>query len=871
MKNGSNSFFFSHFLSSSFLRYNHQNMLPLTMKALVARPIHRDYIRLYSKVAISKFDSQTINYDLIEQRINESRNKLKRPLTLTEKIIFGHQQHTSTTEKNGSILVNPDRVACQDTAAPMVLLQFMNTGLSQVAIPTTVHCDHQVETQHQPLYKKSSAQNQKRRPLAGIGRAQSLLHHEVDDFLAAACGAYNIGLWRPGSGMLHQTVLEKYAYPGSLIIGTDSHMAHAGGIASLCFAVGGAEALDAMVGLPWEMESPQIVGVHLKGSLSNWTTPKDVILKLSDVLSNKGLEKNTIVEYMGSGSNTLSCTGMATICNMGTEIGAMSSVFPYTEKMDAYLRATSRQDIANLSHSQRSNILQADENATYNHLIELDLTTLEPHVCAPFTPDFATPLSKFKQYMIAKRKLNQQQQQQWSPQIQAAHIGSCSNSSYQDLVRSASLAQQALAKGLSFKTSVSVTPGSAQIRSTLDRDGVTKVFKDAGAVLLANACGPYISSWNHDLPQHAALESDIVEELGIYDGDDKLQQQRHHHHHHTGRESQSILSSYNDSISHGMDRKTNKDYFIASPEIVTALAFANSLQFNPMTDSLIGKDGIPFKFQPPQDISKDGIPKQGFVTDNDDLHHFYQAPTTVNDKKIDPVTLIFPQSTRLARIVPFTAPSSTFQNMPILFKIKGKCSAEQISMTGHWLKYRGHLDNLSNNLLIGAVNAKNGKRNWIKNRLTGDFDGVPQTARHYKQHGIPWVLVAEENYGEGSASEHGAMELRYLNGMAIIAKSFAPSHELNLKKQGILPLQFSNPSDYDKIDSDASVSLNIQSLEPGKPLKLQILSSSNTTLDLELNHSFDQDQIHWFKTGSALNYIVSKIEANDMEKTMQEA
>ncbi|CAO3592833.1 unnamed protein product [Absidia cylindrospora] len=743
-------------------------MLPLKIKALVPRPIHCDYIRLYSKVAISKFNSQTINYNRMEEKsMNLETSKLKRPLTLTEKILFGHQQRTSTTEKVGSILVNPDRVACQDTTAPMVLLQFMNTGLSQVAIPTTVHCDHQVETQHYHPYKKSSPQHQKRRPLAGIGHAQSLLHHEVDAFLAAACDAYNIGLWRPGSGMLHQMVLEKYAYPGSLIIGTDRRMAHAGGLASLSFAVSGAEALDAMVGLPWEMESPpQIVGVHLKGSLSNWTTPKDVILKLSDILSNKGLEKNTIVEYMGSGSNTLSCTGMATICNMGTDIGAMSSLFPYTEKMDAYLRATSRQDIANLSHSRRSSILQADENATYNHVIDLDLTTLEPHICGPFTPDFATPLSKFKQHMIEKQKLNQQQR--WSPQIQAAHIGSCSNSSYQDLSRSASLAQQALAKGLSFKTSVSLTPGSTQIRSTLDRDGATKIFKDAGAILLANASGSCISSWNQDLPQHAALESDTMEELDVHDGDDKVQQQPQQHH--TGKPSYSILSSYNDSVSHGMDGKSNKAHFIASPEIVTALAIANSLQFNPMTDSLIGKDGIPFKFQAPQDISNDGIPKQGFVTDNDILHHLYQAPTTVNDKKIDPVTLISPQSTRLARVAPFTTPSSTFHNIPVLFKVKGKCSAEHISMSGHWLKYRGHLDNLSNNLLIGAVNAENGKRNWIRNRLTGDYDGVPQTARHYKQHGIPWVLVAEENYGEGSASEHGAMESRYLNGVAIIAK-----------------------------------------------------------------------------------------------------
>ncbi|KAI8081351.1 aconitate hydratase [Halteromyces radiatus] len=820
-------------------------MLPRTFKTTLPVLLSRQHVRFYSKVTISNYDSKLIDYVHMEKTIDITRKRLGRSLTLTEKLLYGHQQYN--TDNKEYLKVLPDRVACQDATAPMTLLQFMNTGLSQVAIPTTVHCDHQVETQY----------HNRNRPLADLGHAQSLLHHEVDTFLQSACETYGIRLWRPGSGILHQMVLEKYAYPGALIIGTDTRMSHAGGLATLAFPVGGAEALDAMIGLPWELKYPRILGVHLKGSLSSWANPKDVILKISTLLDNKGVDKNTIIEYMGNGIDTLSCTGMATICNMGTEIGAMSSVFPFNDNMDAYLRATSRNNIADLAQTIRPQLLEADEHAIYDHIIDLDLTTLEPHIYGPFMPDIATPISKFKH-------ITKQHQEEWSMNISAAHIGSCTNSSYQDLARSASLVQQALERGLSFKSPVSVTPGSTQIRATLDRDGATKSFKDAGASLLANACGPCID-WNEDRPQHVAIEFDHPD----------------HHHHHQVHDPVSIISSYNQNSTGRLNGRPNTHHFITSPEIVTAMAVANSLQFNPLTDSLIGKDGKPFKFRAPHDASKDGIPTHGFVkNDDEERARFYQAPLENNNKKkIDPNTLIPPQSTRLQKLLPFTPSFRINDNtpfvIPILFKSKGVCTAEHISMTGPWLKYRAHLDNLSNNLLIGAINAENGKQNWIKNRLTGQYDGISQTARHYKQHGIPWVLIADENYGHGSASEHGALESRYLNGVAIIAKSFAPVHEINLKKQGILPLQFTSPSDYDKVDGHASVSIDIRQLTPGKPLQVKVIQPSSvgdTTIVLDLVHSLNHEHIEWFKAGSALNYIKSRIQTQtESEETVQKA
>ncbi|XP_013100200.1 probable aconitate hydratase, mitochondrial [Stomoxys calcitrans] len=744
-----------------------------------------------SKVALSKFDTDVyMPYDKLSKTLDVVKGRLNRPLTLSEKILYSHldDPKNQDIERGTSYLrLRPDRVAMQDATAQMALLQFISSGLKKVAVPSTVHCDHLIEAQ-----------------IGGVkdlARAKDL-NKEVYDFLASTCAKYGLGFWKPGSGIIHQIILENYAFPGLLMIGTDSHTPNGGGLGGLCIGVGGADAVDVMANIPWELKCPKVIGVKLTGKIGGWTSPKDVILKVADILTVKG-GTGAIIEYHGKGVDSISCTGMATICNMGAEIGATTSVFPFNERMAAYLKSTGRSGIADEAKKAQAKILSPDANCQYDELIEIDLNTLEPHVNGPFTPDLAHPISK----LGANAKKNG-----YPVDIKVGLIGSCTNSSYEDMGRCASIAKNAMKHGLKSKIPFNVTPGSEQIRATIERDGISKVFDEFGGTVLANACGPCIGQWDRK---------------DIKKGDKNT-----------------IVTSYNRNFTGRNDANPATHAFVTSPELVTALSIAGRLDFNPLTDELTGADGKKFKLDAP---FGDELPSKGFDPGMDT----YDAPPASGENV---KVAVDPKSQRLQLLAPFDKwDGKDLVDMTVLIKVKGKCTTDHISAAGPWLKYRGHLDNISNNMFIGATNYENNEMNNIKNQRTGKFGGVPDVARDYKANGIKWVAVGDDNYGEGSSREHAALEPRHLGGRAIIVKSFARIHETNLKKQGLLPLTFANPADYDKVEPTSKISLlGLANLAPGKQVDCEI-KNGDKVHKIKLNHTMNDQQITWFKAGSALN------------------
>ncbi|MFN8010807.1 MAG: aconitate hydratase [Holophagaceae bacterium] len=734
-------------------------------------------------------------YEKMDANLKVVRQRLNRPLSLAEKIVYGHLDDPANQEivRGKSYLdLRPDRVAMQDATAQMALLQFMSSGLPEAAVPSTVHCDHLIQAEVGSEKDLARANDENR---------------EVYAFLSSVSNKFGLGFWKPGSGIIHQVVLENYAFPGGMMIGTDSHTPNAGGLGMIAIGVGGADAVDVMAGLPWELKAPRLIGVKLTGKLSGWASPKDVILKLAGILTVKG-GTGAIVEYFGTGVDSISCTGMGTICNMGAEIGATTSVFPFNHRMSQYLRATSRVALAELAEGFAEN-LKADAGCEYDQVIEIDLSELEPHINGPFTPDLAWPLSQFAAAVKEKG---------YPEELKVGLIGSCTNSSYEDMERAASLAKQALAHGLKAKSEFMISPGSEQIRATIARDGQMEVFTKVGGVVMANACGPCIGQWKrHDVKK----------------GDRN-----------------SIITSFNRNFAARNDSNPDTHAFVASPEIVTAFAIAGRLTFNPLTDSLTAADGSSFKLDPP---SGEQLPHKAF----DPGANTYQPPAADGSKV---QVLVDPASQRLQLLEPFKAWEGTdLADLPILIKAKGKCTTDHISMAGPWLKFRGHLDNISNNLLIGAINFFNGEANKVKNQLTGEYGEVPATARAYKAAGKGWVVIGDENYGEGSSREHAAMEPRHLGGRAIIVKSFARIHETNLKKQGMLPLTFANPADYDKLQEDDRISIvGLTDFQPGVPLTMVARHKDGSEDRITLNHTYNAQQIAWFKAGSALNLMGQK-------------
>ncbi|RKO97278.1 hypothetical protein CXG81DRAFT_28136 [Caulochytrium protostelioides] len=734
-----------------------------------------------------------INYKRMEDNLKVVRDRLNHPLSLAEKIVYGHLDNAREQDlvRGKSYLkLRPDRVACQDATAQMALLQFDATGLPGVAVPTTVHCDHLIEAQIEGV--------------KDLARAIDA-NKEVYDFLATCTAKYDVGFWKPGSGIIHQIVLENYAFPGGLMIGTDSHTPNAGGLGMVAIGVGGADAVDVMADIPWELKCPNIIGIKLTGKMNGWTSAKDVILRVADILTVKG-GTGAIVEYFGPGVESISATGMGTICNMGAEIGATTSLFPYNRRMADYLKATKRGYIADYADKFAYN-LTPDAGAKYDRVIEIDLNTLEPALNGPFTPDLRTPISKLGE--VAKAK-------SWPNEIKVGLIGSCTNSSYEDMSRAADLVQQAVAAGLPLKSKFLITPGSEQIRATIARDGFTKTFEDAGATVLANACGPCIGQWDRQ---------DIKK-----------------------GEKNTIVTSYNRNFTGRNDANPQTHCFVTSPELVTAMAFSGRLDFNPLTDTIPTPSGEAFQFKPPAGLD---LPTKGY----DPGVNTYQAPPADRSK----VNIVIdPKSKRLQLLHTFKPwTGKDFHDMPILIKAKGKCTTDHISMAGPWLKFRGHLDNISNNMLIGAINAENNQANSVYNCITGEFGAVPDTARAYKAKGLPWVVIADENYGEGSSREHAALEVRHLGGVAVITKSFARIHETNLKKQGMLPLTFKNAADYDRIQPRDKVSLiGLTELKEGSTVTLQVKpAAGGDAFEIPLQHTFNEGQIGWFQAGSALNLM----------------
>ncbi|MEB2776243.1 aconitate hydratase [Algoriphagus sp. D3-2-R+10] len=750
------------------------------------------------------FDIEMIKkvYARYPERIDAARKAVGRPLTLTEKILYAHLSEGAASQAYGRgvsyVDFQPDRVAMQDATAQMALLQFMQAGKSQVAVPSTVHCDHLIQ--------------------AEVGADQDLTkakdkNKEVYDFLASVSNKYGLGFWKPGAGIIHQVVLENYSFPGGMMIGTDSHTPNAGGLGMIAIGVGGADACDVMAGLPWELKFPKLIGVKLTGKLSGWTSAKDVILKVAGILTVKG-GTGAIVEYFGDGARSLSATGKGTICNMGAEIGATTSIFGYDEKSAAYLSATERADIAQLANGIAEHLTGDDEvyanPATYfDEVIEINLSELEPHVNGPFTPDLAWPISKFAEAV---------KENGWPAKLEVGLIGSCTNSSYEDISRAASLAQQAVDKKLVAKSEYTITPGSEQVRYTVDRDGFLDTFGQMGGVVLANACGPCIGQW----ARHGAEK----------------------------QEKNSIITSFNRNFAKRADGNPNTHSFVASPEIVTALAIAGDLTFNPLTDSLINEDGISVMLDEPSGLE---LPTKGFAVEDAG----YQQPAEDGST----VTIaVSPTSDRLQLLDSFKAWEGTdLKGLKLLIKAKGKCTTDHISMAGPWLRFRGHLDNISNNMLIGAINAYTDATNSVKNQLTGEYGEVPATQRDYKAKGIGSIVVGDENYGEGSSREHAAMEPRFLGVRAILVKSFARIHETNLKKQGMLGLTFANPADYDLVQEDDSIDiLGLTTFAPGKQLQVVLNHTDGSSDTIQVNHTYNQGQIEWFKAGSALNLIKAK-------------
>ncbi|KAL9019490.1 MAG: hypothetical protein Q9185_003282 [Variospora sp. 1 TL-2023] len=756
---------------------------PRTMATVTDDPLSK-------KVEMTNWEKgHYINYKKMSENLAVVRSRLNRPLTYAEKVLYSHldDPHGQDIERGKSYLrLRPDRVACQDATAQMAILQFMSANLPSVATPTTVHCDHLIEA------LEGGDQD--------LARAQST-NKEVYNFLSTSCAKYNIGFWKPGSGIIHQIVLENYAFPGGLMIGTDSHTPNAGGLGMCAVGVGGADAVDVMANLPWEVKAPKIIGVKLTGEMSGWTAPKDIILKVAGILTVKG-GTGAIVEYHGAGVNSLSSTGMGTICNMGAEIGATTSIFPFNDRMYDYLAATKRKRIGDFARTYAAE-LKEDKGAEYDELIEINLSELEPHINGPFTPDLATPISQFKEAVETNK---------WPEELKVGLIGSCTNSSYEDMSRAASIARDALNHGVKAKSMFTVTPGSEQIRATIERDGQLQTLEEFGGMVLANACGPCIGQWDR---------RDVKK-----------------------GEANSILSSYNRNFTGRNDANPATHSFVTSPDLVVALTTAGTLKFNPLTDTLKDKDGNDWMLSPP---TGDGLPANGYDPGRDT----YQAPP---EDRASVNVLVAPESDRLQILEGFKAwDGKDATGLPILIKCKGKTTTDHISMAGPWLKYRGHLDNISNNMLIGAINAANGEANKVKNRTNGEFGAVPATARDYKKKGLRWVVVGDWNYGEGSSREHAALEPRHLGGLAIIVRSFARIHETNLKKQGMLPLTFSDPADYDKINPDDQVDVMCTELAVGQPLTLRVHPKEGPSWEAQLNHTFNESQIEWFKDGSALN------------------
>jgi aconitate hydratase len=750
----------------------------------------------------------TANFDMINkvyedyrEKIIKTRKILNRPMTYAEKILYAHLWQKLEKEcQRGKdyVELSPDRVAMQDATAQMALLQFMSAGRKTAAVPSTVHCDHLIQ--------------------AEVGAKNDLLrantdNREVYDFLESISSKYGIGFWKPGAGIIHQVVLENYAFPGGMMIGTDSHTPNAGGLGMIAIGVGGADAVDVMAGMPWELKWPKLIGVKLTGKLNGWASAKDVILNLAGILTVKG-GTGAIVEYFGKGTNSISCTGKGTICNMGAEIGATTSVFPFDEKMSSYLRITGRADVAALAegladHLTADNEVIESPEKYYDQVIEINLDKLEPHLNGPFTPDKAWPVSRMKEAI---------KENNFVDKVSVALIGSCTNSSYEDIDRSASIARQAVEKKLKTKAEFTITPGSEQVRATIDRDGQLADLTRMGGMILANACGPCIGMW-----KRVGAEN---------------------------KEKNTIVTSFNRNFAKRNDGNPNTLAFVASPELTTALAIAGSLSFNPITDYLVNELGEKVKLDPPKG---EELPAKGFDEGSSGFITPAKDGSTVEVK-------VNPKSERLQLLEPFKPwDGNDYENLLVLLKAKGKCTTDHISMAGPWLKYRGHLDNISNNMFIGAINYFTDEPGKVKDQLSGETKSIPDIARHYKSENKGWVVVGDENYGEGSSREHAAMEPRFLGGKAIVVKSFARIHETNLKKQGMLPLTFANPSDYDKIMEDDRINIiDLKGLTPGVQVKMIAKHKDGSEDEILLNHTMNTAQLEWFKAGSALNLIAQK-------------
>ena len=739
------------------------------------------------------------NYAKIKERVTLAKELLGRSLTSTEKILYAHlwDNLPSNAFRRGEDYVDfaPDRIACQDATAQMALLQFMQAGKPSVAVPTTVHCDHLIQAKEGAIVDLKSANNSSA---------------EVFNFLESVSNKYGIGFWKPGAGIIHQVVLENYAFPGGMMIGTDSHTVNAGGLGMIAIGVGGADAVDVMAGMPWELKFPKLIGVKLTGKLNGWTAPKDVILKVAGILTVKG-GTGAIIEYFGPGAESMSCTGKGTICNMGAEVGATTSTFGYDDSMERYLRATGRDDVADAANEVKEHLtadkeVYKDPEKYFDQLIEINLDDLMPHINGPFTPDLATPVGE----MSSKAK-----EGDWPIKVEWGLIGSCTNSSYEDLSRAASIAKQAVDKKLITKAEFGINPGSEQVRYTAERDGLLEIFEDLDAKIFTNACGPCIGQWARK-------------------GADK-------------QEKNSIIHSFNRNFSKRADGNPNTHAFVASPEMVAAIAISGRLDFNPITDSLVNEEGDEVKLDPPTGLE---LPPKGFdVEDNG-----YLAPladgSSVN-------VIVKENSERLELLKPFEPwDRKNLKDVRLLLKAYGKCTTDHISMAGPWLRFRGHLDNISNNCFIGAVNAFNQKTNFVKNQLTGEYGGVPEVQRAYKAAGVSTIVVGDHNYGEGSSREHAAMEPRHLGVKVVLVKSFARIHETNLKKQGMLGLTFKNEKDYDLIKEDDVFNfIDLSEFSPGKKLNIEVVHSDGTLDTIEANHTYNQQQIEWFKEGSALNLI----------------
>ena len=751
------------------------------------------------------FDIEMIKkvYAEMPSKIDSARKLVNRPLTLTEKILYSHlhtdQKQDQFERAKSYVDFSPDRVAMQDATAQMALLQFMQSGRPKVAVPSTVHCDHLI-----------TAKNGANDDLAFANKESK----EVFDFLGSVSNKYGIGFWKPGAGIIHQVVLENYAFPGGMMIGTDSHTVNAGGLGMIAIGVGGADACDVMAGLAWELKMPKLIGVKLTGKLSGWTAPKDVILKVAGILTVKG-GTDAVVEYFGEGAISMSCTGKGTICNMGAEIGATTSTFGYDDSMSRYLKATGREDVAALADAVKEHLtadvdVYLNPSKYFDQVIEINLSELEPHVNGPFTPDLATPISKLKEVALANS---------WPTKISVGLLGSCTNSSYEDISRAVSLAKQVSSKHLKAKAEYLINPGSEQIRYTIERDGFLDIFDQIGAKVFTNACGPCIGMW------------------------DRMGSEKH--------EKNTIIHSFNRNFAKRADGNPNTYAFVASPEIVTAMAIAGDLTFNPLTDFLTNEKGEQVKFDAP---NGDELPTRGFEVKDSG----FQSPAADGSHVVINVS---PTSDRLQLLDPFAAwEGNDLSDLKLLIKAKGKCTTDHISMAGPWLKFRGHLDNISNNMLIGAVNFFNEKTDTIKNQLSGSYESVPKVQRAYKSQGIGSIVVGDENYGEGSSREHAAMEPRHLGVRAVLVKSFARIHETNLKKQGMLALTFVNKADYEKIQENDSINIiGLTTFSPGTSLTLLFKHSDGTQDEIKANHTYNAQQIEWFKAGGALNIIRASV------------